>query len=113
SGLADGAITVKADVTSVAGNPASASVNDSKDTTATITIGNDGSGGDHVYNKAESSAVVVSGSTGSVEAGQTVTVTFTDSANHVVTTTATVAANGSWTVPASSLSGLVDGPVTV
>ncbi|WP_161969021.1 Ig-like domain-containing protein, partial [Aquitalea magnusonii] len=45
--------------------------------------------------------------------GQTVTVTFTDSANHVVTTTATVAANGSWTVPASSLSGLVDGAVTV
>uniref|UniRef100_UPI0018EDAFB4 hypothetical protein n=1 Tax=Aquitalea sp. ASV15 TaxID=2795104 RepID=UPI0018EDAFB4 len=78
------------DVTSVAGNPASASVNDSKDTTATITIGNDGSGGDHVYNKAESTAVVVSGSTGSVEAGQTVTVTFTDSQGHTASSTATV-----------------------
>ncbi|WP_161969026.1 hypothetical protein, partial [Aquitalea magnusonii] len=79
---------------------ASASNSDSKDTVATIAISSDGSGSDHVYNSSESTAAVVSGTTTGVETGQTVTVTFTDSANHVVTTTATVAANGSWTVPA-------------
>ncbi|WP_199055628.1 hypothetical protein, partial [Aquitalea sp. ASV15] len=97
SGLVDGAVTVKASVSDVAGNTASASNIDSKDTLATIAISSDGSGSDHVYNSSESGAAVVSGTTTGVEAGQTVTVTFTDSANHVVTTTATVAANGSWT----------------
>ncbi|MBA4707323.1 retention module-containing protein, partial [Aquitalea aquatica] len=113
SGLVDGSVTVKADVTSVAGNSASASISDSKDTTATITIGNDGSGGDHVYNKAESGAVVISGSTGSVEAGQTVTVTFTDSQGHTATTTATVDGNGNWTANPANLSGLTDGSISV
>ncbi|PXX43565.1 retention module-containing protein, partial [Aquitalea magnusonii] len=111
----DGAtLTVTASITDPAGNTSATGTNSAKlDLSATITISSDGSGSDHVYNSSESGAAVVSGSTTGVEAGQTVTVTFTDSANHVVTTTATVAANGSWTVPASSLSGLVDGPVTV
>ncbi|WP_199055809.1 hypothetical protein, partial [Aquitalea sp. ASV15] len=76
SGLVDGAVTVKASVSDVAGNTASASNIDSKDTVATIAISSDGSGSDHVYNSSESTAAVVSGTTTGVETGQTVTVTF-------------------------------------
>uniref|UniRef100_UPI0018ED9569 hypothetical protein n=1 Tax=Aquitalea sp. ASV15 TaxID=2795104 RepID=UPI0018ED9569 len=54
---------------------------------------NDGAGSDHVYNKTESGAVVVSGSTTGVEAGQTVTVTFTDSQGPVSYTHLTLPTN--------------------
>uniref|UniRef100_UPI00137ACC83 Ig-like domain-containing protein n=1 Tax=Aquitalea pelogenes TaxID=1293573 RepID=UPI00137ACC83 len=66
-----------------------------------------------VFNKTEAAAAAVSGSTTGVEAGQTVTVTFTDSQNHVVSVDTKVGANGSWTVQAQNLSTLVDGAVTV
>jgi hypothetical protein len=105
---------VTASVADKAGNTASDSVNnDVLDTQATITIANDGSGSDGVFNKSEAAGAAVSGTTTGVEAGQIVTLTFTDSANHVVTTTAKVGSDGSWSVPAQSLSGLTDGSVTV
>ncbi|WP_199054696.1 S-layer family protein, partial [Aquitalea sp. ASV15] len=113
SGLVDGAVTVKASVSDVAGNPASASNTDSKDTVATIAISSDGSGSDHVYNSSESGAVVVSGSTTGVEAGQTVTVTFTDSQGHTATSSATVDGSGNWTASPANLSGLSDGSISV
>ena len=85
----------------------------SVDTTASITIASDGSGKDAVFNKTEAADATVSGTTTGVEAGQTVTLTFTDSAHHVVSTTTTVGSDGSWTVSPTSLSGLTDGAVTV
>jgi hypothetical protein len=103
-----GKISVTASVADKAGNAASDSVNnDVLDTQATITIANDGSGSDGVFNKSEAAGAAVSGTTTGVEAGQIVTLTFTDSANHVVTTTAKVGSDGSWSVPAQSLSTLV------
>jgi len=112
---ADGStLTVSASVSDPAGNTSASASDTAKiDLTASIAISSDGSGSDGVYNKSESTAAVVSGTTTGVEAGQTVTVTFTDSANHVVTATTTVASNGTWTIPSSTLSTLVDGAVTV
>jgi hypothetical protein len=112
--LEQGKISVTASVADKAGNTASDSINnDVLDTQATITITADGSGSDGVFNKSEAAGAAVSGTTTGVEAGQIVTLTFTDSANHVVTTTAKVGSDGSWSVPAQSLSGLSDGSVTV
>jgi plastocyanin len=112
-GLTDGSVTVKAEVSDVAGNVASDSQQRHAGHHATITITADGSGNDGVFNKSEAAGAAVSGTTTGVEAGQIVTLTFTDSANHVVTTTAKVGSDGSWSVPAQSLSTLVDGSVTV
>ncbi|MED9723408.1 Ig-like domain-containing protein [Escherichia marmotae] len=67
--------------------------------------------GDDVINAAEKGAdLTLSGSTSGVEAGQTVTVTFSGK-----TYTATVAGDGSWTtsVPAADLNALRDGDATV
>ena len=112
--LEQGKINVTASVVDKAGNTASDSINnDVLDTQATITIASDGSGKDGVFNKTEAAAAAVSGTTTGVEAGQTVTVTFTDSQNHVVSVNTKVGADGSWTVPAQSLSDLVNGNVTV
>ncbi|WP_159874659.1 retention module-containing protein [Aquitalea denitrificans] len=106
--------TITADVHDVAGNPAAQASHElAVDITASITISNDGSGSDGVFNKSEAAGAVVSGSTTGVEEGQTVTVTFTDSQSHVVSVDTTVGKDGSWSVPSSSLSGLVDGAVTV
>ncbi|NWK78019.1 retention module-containing protein [Aquitalea sp. LB_tupeE] len=113
STLVDGAVTVKAQVSDLAGNVATDSHSDSLDTTASIKITNDGSGSDSVFNKSEAAAAAVSGTTSGVEAGRTVTVTFTDSQNHTVSVDTKVGANGGWSVPAQSLSTLVDGAVTV
>ncbi|WP_267588198.1 Ig-like domain-containing protein, partial [Aquitalea palustris] len=120
SGLTDGSISVSASVSDKAGNTATANTDtgsgqpgESLNTAASISIGNDGAGSDHVYNKTESGAVVVSGSSTGVEAGQTVTVTFTDSQGHSASTTAQVDGSGNWTASSANLSGLVDGAITV
>ncbi|MCV4783325.1 Ig-like domain-containing protein, partial [Escherichia coli] len=67
--------------------------------------------GDDVINAAEKgAALTLSGSTSGVEAGQTVTITFGGK-----TYTASVAANGSWSVnvPAADLATLPDGAANV
>ncbi|WP_405245992.1 VCBS domain-containing protein [Cellulophaga sp. Asnod2-G02] len=113
SGLNNGTITVKADVTDVALNPATD--NDpitldntlpTIDITTPIEV-------DDIVNAAEDGDVTISGTTTDVEAGQTVTVTFDDGTNPVVTTTATVNPDGSWTAADADISGLNNGTITV
>ena len=58
------------------------------------------------------SGSVMSGGIQTVEAGQTVTVTLKDAAGHTVTATATVLADGTWTTPQMSFSGLDEGTIT-
>jgi plastocyanin len=49
-----------------------------------------------VYSTRAKRQVRQSAAAAGVEAGQIVTLTFTDSANHVVTTTTKVGSDGSW-----------------
>ncbi len=113
SGLAQGAITVTANVSDVAGN---ASV------TATHAIAVDASApvlaiagpvaGDNLINAAERSAVMLSG-TSTAEAGQTVSVRFSDGTTHA-NATAVVAPDGTWALTqGADLSGLAQGAITV
>ncbi|QXP57703.1 gliding motility-associated C-terminal domain-containing protein [Cellulophaga sp. HaHa_2_95] len=113
SGLYNGTITVKADVTDVALNPATdndpITLDNSApaiDITTPIEV-------DDIVNAAEDGDVTISGTTTDVEAGQTVTVTFDDGTNPVVTTTATVNPDGSWTATDADISGLYNGTITV
>ncbi|MDO5666230.1 MAG: hypothetical protein Q4G44_00220, partial [Alcaligenaceae bacterium] len=57
--------------------------------------------------------VDITGSSTDVPEGTVVTITITDSEDNVVTTTATVGADGTYSVNDVDTSGLVDGPVTV
>jgi hypothetical protein len=59
----------------------------------------------------QNTAATVSGKTEGVEDGQRVTITFTDSANHQVTASATVS-GGKWSTSADNLSTLTDGDTT-
>ncbi|WP_205692235.1 beta strand repeat-containing protein, partial [Cellulophaga sp. Z1A5H] len=113
SGLTNGPITVTADVTDVALNPATDNdpiTLDNSLPTVDITTPIEG---DNVVNAAEDGDVTISGTTTDVESGQTVTVTFDDGTNPVVTTTATVNSDGSWTATDADISGLDNGPITV
>jgi len=116
SGLgADGAKSLTATVTDFAGNasaPSTALVV-TLDTTATVTVSEPISGG--FVNSGESTSVAISGTALGIEAGQTVTVTVSDTSGGTpdVTGTATVGASGTWTVAGLNLSGLVDGNLTV
>jgi hypothetical protein len=111
--LADGKLTVTADVKDLAGNPATeATASPAKDTAApTLAITGPVAGDDRISN-AEKGAVVLGGTT-SAEAGQVVAVVVTDSSGKSVTTTATVAANGTWSTTPQDLGGLADGKLTV
>ena len=67
---------------------------------------------DHVVNVVEQTGVVISGT--GVEPTSTVTVTLTDSAgNEVGPVTAIVHEDGTWSIPPTDISSLVDGPITV
>ncbi len=112
SGLDEGTITVDADVSDVAGNAATTQESVTLDTTAAIAITTPIEI-DDIVNNAESGDVTISGTTTDVEAGQTVTVTFSDGVNPDVTTTATVQADGSWTATDADISGLDEGTITV
>ena len=108
--LADGTTTISVTVTNAAGNSGSATHNVDVDTAApTITINTVTA--DDVINAAEKGAdLVLSGATSNVEAGQTVTVMFNGKSY-----TATVAANGEWTltVPSADLASLSNGNARV
>ncbi|QXP53700.1 gliding motility-associated C-terminal domain-containing protein [Cellulophaga sp. HaHa_2_1] len=113
SGLDNGTITVKADVTDVALNPATDNDPITLDNSAPAIDITTPVEVDDIVNAAEDGDVTISGTTTDVEAGQTVTVTFDDGTNPVVTTTATVNPDGSWTATDADISGLNNGTITV
>ncbi len=104
-----GALTVEVDGQSSAGNPVGVSHPFTVDLTA-VAISISTVASDDVINAAEKGTnLTLSGSTSGIESGQTVTVTFGGK-----TYTASVAANGSWSVnvPAADLAILPDGART-
>ncbi|EES9721647.1 Ig-like domain-containing protein [Escherichia coli] len=105
-----GPLTVEVAGQSSAGNPVSVSHPFTVDLTA-VAISINTVASDDVINAAEKGTdLTLSGSTSGIESGQTVTVTFGGK-----TYTASVAANGSWsvTVPAADLATLPDGAANV
>ena len=117
SNLTDGTYTVTASVSDIAGNEATATVdNITKDTDApTISISSVG-GDDDIINSAEDEAVAIIGTTSGAEDGQTVNLTITnnDDATITTTTTATVSGNSFSTADSSlDLSSFADGTYTV
>ncbi|EOQ3434849.1 Ig-like domain-containing protein [Escherichia coli] len=105
-----GPLTVEVTGQSSAGNPVSVSHPFTVDLTA-VAISINTVASDDVINAAEKGTnLTLSGSTSGIESGQTVTVTFGGK-----TYTASVAANGSWSVnvPAADLASLPDGAATV
>ena len=114
SGLTNGNITIHADVTDLAGNPApEASKTVVLDNLAPTIAGIDATlAGDNRVNAAEDNTFVVSGTTVGVENGQTVTVTLSDGSHPPVVTTATVS-GGVWTATAADISGLTNGNITI
>ncbi|VCV79840.1 hypothetical protein BANRA_03594 [Escherichia coli] len=105
-----GALTVEVDGQSSAGNPVGVSHPFTVDLTA-VAISISTVASDDVINAAEKGTnLTLSGSTSGIESGQTVTVTFGGK-----TYTASVAANGSWSVnvPAADLAILPDGAANV
>ncbi|WP_413540495.1 Ig-like domain-containing protein [Enterobacter asburiae] len=110
SGLTDGSVTVTASVSDKAGNPASVDHNLAVDITApAVTINT--VAGDDVINLAEhGQAQIISGTATGAAAGDKVTVTI---GGQTYTTVLDAAGNWSVGVPASVISGLSDGTVTV
>jgi hypothetical protein len=110
AGLTDGSVTVTASVSDKAGNPASVDHNLAVDfTVPAVTINT--VAGDDVINVAEhSQAQIISGSATGAAAGDKVTVTI---GGQTYTTVLDAAGNWSVGVPASVISGLSDGTVTV
>ncbi len=105
-----GPLTVEVTGQSSAGNPVSASHPFTVDLTA-VAISINTVASDDVINAAEKgTGLTLSGSTSGIESGQTVTVIFGGK-----TYTASVAANGSWSVnvPAADLATLPDGAANV
>ncbi|EOD9039012.1 Ig-like domain-containing protein [Enterobacter hormaechei] len=110
AGLTDGSVTVTAAVSDKAGNPASVDHNLTVDVTVpAVTIHT--VAGDDVINVAEhNQAQIISGSATGAAAGDKVTVTI---GGQTYTTVLDAAGNWSVGVPASVISGLSDGSVTV
>ncbi|QBC02772.1 Ig-like domain-containing protein [Enterobacter cloacae] len=108
--LADGSITVTASVSDKAGNPASVDHTLTVDVTVpAVTINT--IAGDDVINVAEhAQAQIISGTATGAAAGDKVTVTI---GGQTYTTVLDAAGNWSVGVPASVISGLSDGTVTV
>ncbi|MFA7904486.1 Ig-like domain-containing protein [Enterobacter cloacae] len=108
--LSDGSVTVTASVSDKAGNPASVDHNLTVDVTVpTVTIST--IAGDDVINIAEhAQAQIISGIATGAAAGDKVTVTI---GGQSYTTVLDAAGNWSVGVPASVISGLSDGSVTV
>ncbi|MCU6305066.1 Ig-like domain-containing protein [Enterobacter quasiroggenkampii] len=110
AGLTDGSVTVTASVSDKAGNPASVDHNLTVDVTVpAVTINT--VAGDDVINIAEhGQAQIISGTATGAAAGDKVTVTI---GGQTYTTVLDAAGNWSVGVPASVISGLSDGTVTV
>ena len=111
--LADGNITITADVSDLAGNPAAQDTTDiNKDTVyPTLTIDNNLMGDDWV-NKLEMTAVVISGTT-DVDNDRTVDIDLIDStlADTIVLTA--VVQDNAWLSSAADITGWAEGPLTI
>lgn len=108
TGFNDGNLSASAQVTDIAGNPATGSATAVKDTQASIAVQFDG---DRLYSSSEIGAVSLSGTVANVEVGQTVTVTVTDGV-HSQSTTTQVLAGGVWNTSALNLTGFNEGTLT-
>ncbi|WP_434137318.1 Ig-like domain-containing protein [Photobacterium leiognathi] len=111
SALAEGELTVTAEVIDIAGNPASTTNTIIKDTLSTITANFDGKG-DEYLNRDEISVTDSFGSVSNVENGQTVTIKVTDS-NGLKKSFETTVINGKWTIEDADLTDFVEGELTV
>ncbi|WP_318476770.1 T1SS-143 repeat domain-containing protein [Photobacterium leiognathi] len=111
SALADGELTVTAEVIDLAGNPASTTNTIIKDTLATITANFDGKG-DEYLNRDEISVADLFGSVSNVEDGQTVAIKVTDS-NGLEKSFETTVIDGKWTIEDADLTDFVEGELTV
>ncbi len=109
--LAEGELTVLAETSDIAGNPASATNTIIKDTSANITTNFDGKS-DEYLNLVETPVSDLFGTVENIEDGQTVTITIADSsgAEKIYTTTVN---NGQWTVNDADLTTLAEGQLTV
>ncbi len=109
--LADGELTVFAETTDIASNPASATNTIIKDTAANITTNFDGKG-DEYLNLVETPVSDLFGTVENIEDGQTVTITIADSsgAEKIYTTTVN---NGKWTVNDADLTTLAEDQLTI
>ncbi|KJG34632.1 RTX toxin [Photobacterium angustum] len=111
SALAEGKLTVTAEVIDVAGNPASTTNTIIKDTLSTITANFDGKG-DEYLNRDEISVTDLFGSVSNVENGQNVTIKITDS-NGLEKSFETTVIDGKWTIEDADLTDFVEGELTV
>ncbi|WP_407083602.1 T1SS-143 repeat domain-containing protein [Photobacterium leiognathi] len=111
TGLAEGELTVLAETSDIAGNPASATNTIIKDTAANITTRFDGKG-DEYLNTVETPVSDLFGTVENIDDGQTVTITIADSsgAEKIYTTTVN---NGKWTVNDADLTTLAEGQLTI
>ncbi|WP_305841647.1 beta strand repeat-containing protein [Photobacterium leiognathi] len=109
--LAEGELTVLAETSDIAGNPASATNTITKDTVANITTRFDGKG-DAYLNAVEAPITDLFGAVENIEDGQTVAIAITDSngTEKIYTTTVN---NGQWTVNDADLTTLAEGQLTV
>ncbi|MCG3865459.1 RTX toxin [Photobacterium sp. Ph5] len=109
--FAEGELTVLAETSDIAGNPASATNTIIKDTAANITTNFDGKG-DAYLNAVEAPITDLFGAVENIEDGQTVTITLTDSSGVEKIYTTTVN-NGQWTVNDADLTTLAEGQLTI
>ncbi len=112
SGIGDGsnALAISVSQTDGAGNVGTDSLNRDKDTTPPVLGAIDYGDDNGEYNNAESTSVVVFGT--STEPGSVVTVTFNDGTNSIVVN-ATVNGSGDWAIAGTDISTLNDGDITV
>ena len=110
AGLTDGSVTVTASVSDKAGNPASVDHNLAVDITAPAVTINTVAGDDVINITEHGQAQIISGTATGAAAGDKVTVTI---GGQTYTTVLDAAGNWSVGVPASVISGLSDGTVTV
>ncbi|ANG94153.1 type 1 secretion target domain-containng protein [Lelliottia amnigena] len=108
--LGDGSVTVTASVTDQAGNPASVNHNLTVDTTVPAVSINTFAGDDVINVTEHDQAQIISGFATGAAAGDKVTVTL---GSHSWTTVLDASGNWSVGVPASVISGLSDGTVSV
>ena len=117
SGLDEGTLTLTADTTDEAGNPATQTATFIKDTQAEITAEfvdeqvPDGVGG--YYNATEFPTVTLQGTAPLVEDGQTVTVTVEDAFGNVVNVPGVTVSGETWSAPDVDLSALQQGDITL
>ncbi|ARD23987.1 adhesin [Shewanella japonica] len=109
SSFDDGSLFVTAQVSDLAGNPATAATQLPVDILADINIDVD-TGRDDIINRFEMLRLDFSGQVNDVEDGQSVTIIVTDSLGTSLTFTTTITA-GNWQIDNADISSLVDGDI--